>query len=209
VPDTPTLVARILFAAAIALATLFARHRPAHRPIAAGLALALALDLVVPHLALSARADLAAYLLTPAISAWVALRVLATARPAAAFAPFAVWAGGALLVGRAPSPELWWAAAPRLAHGAALAVEAWTALAWWRSPARAELPQRCALVLAAGDFFGMLGPLGVGGPWEIVNWQAAIFAALLIGLHTQALLELRRQRRAEADRSRDGGKRAG
>lgn len=186
-PDPPTLAARLLIAVAIAIAALISRRTPAQLPIAVGLSAALGLDILIPLLGLSARADLAAYLLTPAISAALALRVLGAARPAPMFAPFAIWAIAALVVGHAPAPDLWWTAAPVRAHLAATLVQAGAAITWWTSPARAELPQRCALVLAAGDVVGLLGPLRQGEPWAIVDWQAAILAGVLIGLQAHAL----------------------
>jgi hypothetical protein len=182
-------------AALVALA--IARRMPRHRPVAAALTTAWLADSLqdlappswpAPHVAL------AVYLALPALSAWCALRVLAGVRPRAA----------ALLTGVAWALAAALSLDPRVAHVLAVLVQFGAAAQRWRSRARRDLPELCALVLLAGDVVGLVSPLMVGEreDWGLVSGQAAIVGAALVILQVQALARGSRRGDEVATRAR-------
>lgn len=189
------LIPRIMVALAALLALALTHRVPAHRPVAVALAGALLLDLLRATTSLEPRIDLALYLLTPALAAWCALRVLCGACPyRAPMVVGAVWWIAALAVLRAPDPASWWASVPRWGHEAVLLIEAAAAISWWASPRRATCPEICAIILIAGDVVALLGPVGfIEGPWWIVAWQAALIAAALMVVQVDALQSARKK----------------
>lgn len=189
----PLELLRIPTLAAALLALVIARHLPRHRPVAAALAAAW---LAGPVSSLApGRLGMAVYMVIPALAAWCSLRVLAGARPSRA----AAWAGLWWIISAAalaaswwlrrwlPAPTLWWAALPRTAHALALVGQLGAAVVWWRSRGRPTLPVLCALVLAFGDAFALLGPVMLGGRWVRASVHAAVIGLVLVVLQARYL----------------------
>lgn len=187
------IAARVVVGVAVALAVAIAWRSAQHRPVALALGLSLWQDLLRAYVPLGPHDALALYLLAPALFAWCALRVLAARRWLRALPePALIWAVPFLAA--VWRPETFWTAAPPAAHCAALVAEVVAAWRWWRSPRRrGGVSEACAIIFAAGDAVGLLGPLGLGGPWWIVACQAALVGVGLVGVQARALWIMRRQ----------------
>jgi hypothetical protein len=161
-----------------------------HRPVAAVLCLAM-LEPLRPDEGAAAKV---LCLALPALSAWLAVRVLVRARLLATCAAALVFSVGAWRWSVA------WDTAPVWASAASVAIQA-AALLAVAPRRRLWLPDRCVLALFAGDVAALLGPLGERAAppvqqatWWIVQWQAAAVAAVLCVLHVAQALADRRRR---------------
>jgi hypothetical protein len=177
--------AAVLCAALVGLAALLAlvvtaRTDREHWPLAAALAL-YALDPLRPNVGAWA-------LVLPALSAALAVAVLARLPGLAPLATAAVLACGMAELDRSAAP----ARALLLACGVGVAIQGIAALS--ASKRRLALADRCVLVLLAGDVAALAGPLGDAARWEhqaerwwLAQWQGAAVAAVLVVLHAVAL----------------------
>ncbi len=160
-----------------------------HWPVAAVLCLAM-LEPLRPDEGTAAKI---LCLALPALSTWLAVRVLARARLLAACAAALVFSVGAWRW------SVDWDTAHAWASAASVGVQA-VALFAVAPRRRLWLPDRCVLALFAGDAAALLGPLGERAAppvqqatWWIVQWQAAAVALVLCALHVhQALADRRR-----------------
>lgn len=185
--------ASLLVIVAAALAVDRAIVSTAHRPVA----LALCLAMLEPSRPDDGTAGRLLCIGLPALSAWLAVRVLVRSRwlalcGAAAVIACGLWRWGA------------WEEAPRWAAAASVLVQAVVVLAVVPR-CRLRLSERCVVALAAGDVAAFLGPLGIRAEppvqqamWWIVQWQAAAIAAALCGLHVAQTLADRRRDAAAA-----------
>lgn len=162
----------------------------AHWPVAAVLCLAM-LEPLRPDEGAAAKA---LCLALPALSAWLAVRVLARARLLAACAAALVFAVGAW------RGSIDWGTAPVWASATSVGVQAFSFLSV-APRRRLWLSGRCVVVLLAGDVAALLGPLGERAAppvqraaWWIVQWQAAAVALVLCLLHVHQALADRRRR---------------
>lgn len=174
------MIALFIMTVAAVLAGLVERRRSGHWPIEALLVAVVALDLVRHTWTLPAALDMAMYLCVPALSSWCALRVLQEAprgfATLVALKVFLVPFLGAIMVREA------WASAPLIATGVSCAVQVVAAVAWWQSSRRPTITTVCALVMLVGDVVSLAGPVGLGGPWWIVNAQLGVVAGALVVL---------------------------
>lgn len=173
---------------AAALAVDRAMISRAHWPIAAVLCLAM-LEPLRPDEGTVAKL---LCLALPALSAWLAVRVLARARLLAACAAALVFAVGAWRW------SIDWSTAPVWASAASVITQALALLGVTRY---LWLSDRCVLVLFFGDVAALFGPLGERSTppvktatWWVVQWQAAAVAAVLCLLHVHQALADRRRR---------------
>lgn len=176
----------VILAAALAVdRTLVQRS---HWPVAAALCLAM-LEPLRPDAGTVAKVLCIAL---PALSAWLAVRVLARSGLLAFCALTLV-----LMV--AASKWATWGSAPAWAFGTSVTVQAVAVLAV-TPRRRLLLADRCVVVLLAGDIAALLGPVGERAAppiqhaaWWLVQWQAAAVALTLCLLHAhQALADRRR-----------------
>jgi hypothetical protein len=160
-----------------------------HWPLAAALCLAM-LEPLRPDVGPVAKL---LCLALPALSAWLAVRVLARSDLLALCAAALVLTAG-----------LWrlddWTAAPAWALTTSVIVQALAVLIVVPRR-RMRLADRCVLVLFAGDVAALLGPAGEHAAppiqqaaWWVVQWQAAAVALALCLLHVAAELAERRRR---------------
>ena len=173
-------LARLPIVAAILMSALACRRSASWGPILIALTLSLGNDLIGEHMHLPPRADLALWLLAPAISSWCARVVLARARWLdAAVACGSAWAIVWFFVLLAPWPDLWWGPVRIFSLVLSLGAQA-TAIGRWLE--RGELggtAEAAAVGLFGGDLFLLIGSL-LPGPWWTTAGQASFIACLIV-----------------------------
>jgi hypothetical protein len=180
--------AAVLVILAAALAVDRTMIQRSHWPLAAALCLAM-LEPLRPDAGPVAKVVCIG---VPALSAWLAVRVLARSDLLALCA-------AALVVVVATWNLTPWDDAPTWARDASVAVQTIAVLAV-APRRRLRLADRCVVVLLAGDIADLLGPAGQKAPhaikvamWWVVQWQAAAVALALCLLHVAAELAERRR----------------
>lgn len=174
-------VAALLVILASALAVDRALVSRAHRPVAFVLCVAM-LEPLRPDAGLVAKFVCIGL---HALSAWLAVRVLARARLLAL-------AAGALVFVIGASRWSDWEAAPTWAAVTSVIVQACVVLAVVPRR-RLWLADRCVVALFAGDVAALLGAPTLAA-WWVVQWQAAAVALVLCLLHVHQALADRRRR---------------
>lgn len=196
---------RGVVALAVVLAGLVARRAPQHRPIAWALGACLALDVLRALAPLPYSLELGLSLAPAALSMWVASWVFAQNGKPAAFVTWrrnchgipilsrlalAAWVGLAV-VADLLDPRLARTWLPALALAVSVVVQGALVMRWRLRDGPLTVAQACALVLLAGDAFGLLGPAGplpwadfvdVRAAWWLVAGQAALVALALVGI---------------------------
>ncbi len=180
--------AAMLVILAAALAVDRAMVSRSHWPIAAALCLAM-LEPLRPD---AGAVAMVACIGLPALSAWLTVLVLARSGLLALCA-----AAQVLVIASWRFDD--WATAPTWALTTSVLVQALAVLAVVPRR-RLRLPDRCVLVLFAGDVAAVLGPAGERAApsvqqaaWWVVQWQAAAVALAVCLLHVAAELAERRR----------------
>lgn len=145
-------VAKIALLAGMIFAWLVRRHTPTHRPVAIALTLILVSDTIRWLCPLPARLGLGLYVAVFGCSAWAGRRAfrMETLGPVWLWVPIELW------IMAAPSPRVWWTIVPKVALGAAAAIQAAAAIRFYRNHGPSAVTQRVALALCAGDLAGLI-----------------------------------------------------